>query len=265
MSDTMPTVPENLATTVEDVFAGPEACEVEQLTRKIDILRAAGRTCAQAITVEIARGHELFVSEKEWLRWGRDSWGYGKPFMHQCNRVGAFLLELRAADPEVFPGILPCAVGSLDALNRLYGAKPEQFRAFLGMLDVGTLTRDQVRAKVALMLDDGVEPPEGPPADEPDAKDKLSAAIRKVIRAVDELGTLTEGAQAQAAPHVHPVYAVNAGVAALNMAMDHLSAENWLAPENYERLLGKWVELDGRFRGLARETHAEVPEPNTDG
>jgi len=169
--ETLPAVPreDDLRCAVEQIFHGEPPCDLGQVEANIELLQQTERLSHEGIAIEIAHGHALLAGEKAWVEWGAERYGYSKPYMHECRRVGSLLLDWRD-DAEVWRAILPLPNRKLDVLAKLYAHKPEQFAQFVRMVDLEHCSRDRLRAKVNAFLDDdgdgggdpGPEPPKEP-------------------------------------------------------------------------------------------------------
>lgn len=246
----------------------PQGREPTDLTEAREWVIELARTCRRSAiqgAVLIAFVKDTYFPEHtgDWLAWCESDCGYAPGSAHQLYRVGAFVTLIVSKHPS----LLQCGIQALDALHRLYEAKPEQFEGLLRVWDPAEHTGAQVKRKVAgFLTDPGTRRCEqcGEPFNATDGKDKLcekcreakrrrkaARKARSIDRTMGDIAGLDEAQKDLLANEIPPTLAMRAGLTLIELALMSQERFHGWSEEDFTRLdseLGSHIES---FRYLA--------------
>ncbi len=218
--------------------------------------RDGNRTIVQ-IALVVAQMRALFGSWAAWIEWGEREFGRDRKWLHLRLNAVHFLIANQDRDVVRAAHYLDASalIEKCAALDKL---EPGELTMCLRNHDLIDSTRDEIRHAVKAYeeaREKGPAPPEKPTKSK---RGKTEPPYAKVEKAIERLSALAADDQAEAAEHVHPVYAMNAGIACFGMAMDHLVADNWLNEAQYKHVLPALKDVYERTRAFAKAAGVDV-------
>lgn len=255
----------------------PEPREPASLTELQDWVHReihTGRRAAVCISVLLAHARDAYFPDSpgEWLQWAMEEFGYEKRHCFRCLKAGRLL-----TNPEVphaaLAALAECETDKLEMLATLPSAQLPQF---VKRVHPETLSRDELRAKVKLFQD----PEEAVVCEQcgtefvPKKDESICPACRKAGKQKKNRTVTPEAAFEKAvmaiqdamdggSPQVldmctHPA-SVRVGLKIVAMGLEHLRANNWWHPEQYDMIGGILADLTQTLDDVKTVVTAPTP------
>jgi hypothetical protein len=180
-----------------------------------DFMRAALR---QAVIVSYARDTVFRGEPGPWLSWAVDTCGMSRRYVIQLWHAGDILRKCNNV------ALLHCDTPKLELLAKL---PQDKLQAFLAAHDPGVMTRDELRAKLAMYMYEagpGTEDGEVEPAPRKSRRD--ASPVAKYFRAIEILSDTPDEERLMVAAQASPAACMAAGLASLDIAIHVLRTQH---------------------------------------